>query len=392
MSDLYNTIIDRENTDSVKWDLNEKLFHTDDVLPMWVADMDIATPKCITDALHERIDHPVFGYTFRSEEHLQTVVDWHERRHQWHFTTEQLCFCPGVVPGINMLVMTLTKENDGIIIQPPVYPPFFDAVNNHKRRLLQNPLKYDDGRYTMDLDGLEAKMKEGAKMLIISNPHNPVGRAWTKEELQEMITLCKKYEVLIVSDEIHCDLVLPGYQHVPTATVDLSYQHGIISAVAPSKTFNIAGLATSYLIIPDKEIREKYLKILDAIHVGGGNVMGTLASKVAYEQGEEWLHGLLQHIQSNFDYAKERLLPYQDKVKMVEPEATYLLWLDCSGLGLVGSRLHHFMIHQARLGLNKGLDFGKEGKAFARMNLACPKATLEEGLNRLIAALEDLSA
>ena len=379
----FDQIINRENTASVKWDLRQNLFNTQKVIPMWVADMDFATPPFIIDAIMKRIEHPIFGYSFRTKSYFQSIVNWQKKRYNWEIDPNWISFSPGVVPALNLLVLALTNDSDKIIIQPPVYPPFFDAIRRNNRTLLTNELIYENYRYSIDFDDLTAKVNDGARMIIISNPHNPCGRAWTKQELQQIIDICKKNNVIIVSDEIHCDLVLPGYKHQPMALVDKSYSHNIITAIAPSKTFNIAALSTSSLIIENPILRNKYEEMLETIHVGGGNVLGAIASEAAYTHGEEWLNQLLNYLAGNIAFVKSELAEYSDKIRLVEPEATYLLWFDCSGMKLYGTDLHRHLIDKAGLGLVKGSDFGTCGSTFARMNVACPRKTLEDAMHRL---------
>lgn len=379
----FDQLINRENTASVKWDLRKKLFNKEDLLPMWVADMDFATPPFIVDAMKKRLEHPLFGYSFRTDSYFESIIQWQKKRHQWDIDPAWISFSPGVVPALSLLVLALTRDLDKIIIQPPVYPPFFDAVRKNGRTMLRNDLIYSDGRYTIDFQDLEAKVLQGANMLILSNPHNPCGRAWTKEELQQIIDICRKNEVIIISDEIHCDLVLPGYKHQPLALVDPTYSENIITAIAPSKTFNIAAMSTSSLIIPNANYRKLYEAMLETIHVGGGNVLGAIASEAAYMHGEEWLDALLVYLSGNVELVKNELADYSDKIQMIQPEATYLVWLDCEGMGLRGNDLHHYFIEKARLGFVRGSDFGDCGSAFARMNIACPRAVLKEALTRL---------
>ncbi|MEI7595621.1 MAG: PatB family C-S lyase [Bacteroidota bacterium] len=390
-SKLFDFTLDRTNTSSVKWDLRKDLYNKEDVLPMWVADMDFATPNFIIDAIKQRLSHPVLGYSFRSESYFQSIINWQKKQHNWEIKKEWICFSPGVVPALNMLVLALTNENDKIIIQPPVYPPFFDAVKNNNRKLLLNQLNYEDGKYSINFKDLKEKIALGAKMLILSNPHNPCGRVWKKEELISIIELCKENDVLILSDEIHCDLVLSNFKHQALAFVGKEYSDHIITAIAPSKTFNIAGMASSSVIISNEELRKKYENTLETIHVGMGNVLGAVASEAAYTLGELWLEHLINYLSSNISYTNERLAPYQKLVKVIPTEATYLLWLDFNGMRLTDAELSDFLIQKANLGLNKGTDFGSGGSGFARMNIACSKETLVHALNQLEVALKEFN-
>lgn len=386
----FDNVVNRANSSCVKWDLRQEIFNNPDVIPMWVADMDFETPDFIINAIKKRLEHPILGYSIREGNYFQSIINWQKKRHNWEISQEWICFSPGVVPALNMLVLALTDIDDKIIIQTPVYPPFFDAVRKNKRQLLTNKLKYEDGKYAIDFEDLKNKIDNGAKMLILSNPHNPCGRVWRKEELHQIVALCKQKQVLIISDEIHCDLVLSNFTHQALANICSDYSDYIITTIAPSKTFNIAGMASSSVIISNKYLRMKYEDMLDTIHIGFGNVLGNISSEAAYTHGEEWLKQLISYLESNIEYVKTRLSPFQNLVKIIPTEATYLLWLDFSGINLSNEELNDFLINKASLGLNKGTDFGPDGSGFARMNIACPEKTLEIALNQLETALKSI--
>ncbi len=383
----FDRIINRENTDCVKYDLREQIFGTKDVLPMWVADMDFEVPDFIRDAVMERARHPVFGYTFRPVRFYEAVAGWLKRRHGWDTDPGLISFSPGIVPAINMCVMAFTEPGDKIVIQPPVYFPFFSAVTEHKRELLYNQLINEGGVYRMDPDQLESLFKKGAKMLILSHPHNPVGRVWRTDELKILGELCVKYGVTVISDEIHSDLIMPGYKHQPLAITGNDIEKQTITCVAPSKTFNLAGMHSSALIFGDKKMKDKYEAVLDGLHSGGGNLFGMVAMEAAYRNGDEWLRQLLEYLHANYEFLKKRMHQAAPDVIISPLEATYLVWLDFSYLGFNDEQLKEFIIRKARLGLNDGPQFGPGGSGFQRMNIAAPQSIIDTALERLFKAL-----
>lgn len=378
----FDKIIDRENTNCVKYDLRKAVFGNPDVLPMWVADMDFETPDFAREAVIQRALHPVYGYHFKDRPYFEAIQGWLHRRHQWEVPTEWMSFVPGVVCGFNMAVLAFTKEGDEVIIQSPVYPPFHHAVSEHGRKLVYNKLKIGEKGYEMDFELLEEQAKT-AKMLILCNPHNPVGRCWTREELQRLSEICLRNEVLVISDEIHCDLVLPGYKHTPYATLSEDAAQHCIVFHAASKTFNLAGLATSTAIIPNKELRTAYIHYVEALEAHLGNIFGKVATQASMEQGDEWLGQLLDYVQGNVDYVADYLTANFPQVKFFKPQATYMMWLDFSGYGMLEEELWRVMTQEAQLGFNRGSDFGQDGSGFFRINLACPRSTVEEAMKRL---------
>ena len=322
----FDKIIDRTNTESVKYDLRKSVFGKEDIIPMWVADMDFPTADFIREAIIERAKTDVYGYTFREDAYFESIVNWLKRHHQWETKIEWMSFTPGIVNAFNLAVMGLTNENDEIIIQPPVYHPFFYAVNNHNRKLVLNPLIDTDEGYIMNFDLLEQQAKT-AKMLILSNPHNPVGRVWKKEELMRLGEICLRNNVLVFSDEIHCDLVMPGFKHIPFASLSEDFAQNSITAHAASKTFNIAGLATSTVIIPNEGLRKRYTDFVHSTEADMGNVFGKIATKVAMEKGDEWHSQLINYIKGNIDYAVDFIRKEMPKVRIHKPEATYMIFL-----------------------------------------------------------------
>lgn len=384
----FDKVIERRNTHSVKWDNLDKSFGADDILPMWVADMDFPCPQSILDSIEKRNKHGILGYTTRPESLHESIINWMKKRHGWDIKKEWLVYSPGVVTSLNLSVMSFTRPGDSVIIQSPVYPPFFSAVKNNDRIIALNPLIEESGNYSIDFESLEKEMAAGSKMMILCSPHNPVGRVWTKSELDKIAQLCEKYGVLMVSDEIHSDLILPGNKHIPIATVSEYMKQNSITCIAPSKTFNIPGLTTSVAIIPNPKLRLKFLKTINRIGIGMSNIFGIVATEAAYTHGEPWLEELIKYLDDNVNYLLEYFNTNIPEIKVTKPQGTYLVWLDCRALNMDGKSLHRFMIEQGKIGLNNGLDFGPGGEGFLRINVACPRATLVEGLKRINKAVE----
>lgn len=372
----FDTVTARENTDCVKFDLRKDTFDKEDVLPMWVADMDFATPDFITKAIAERAMHPIYGYSFMSDEYYNSIIRWVKTRHSWEIQKDWICFAPGVVPAINFAIHAFTDEGDGIIIQPPVYFPFADSIKQNNRKVLENQLVLKNGRYTIDFDDLEKKAKD-AKMILLSSPHNPVGRCWNLAELKRLGEICVKNQVIIVSDEIHNDLIVPGFHHIPTATLSDNIAQMTVTCIAPSKTFNIAGLSTSSIIIQNSKLREKFVKFSSQVHISHGNLFGYVASIAAYKNGASWVDQLMQYVKKNFDYLSIFLKSELPMIDVADMEATYLAWIDFRKTGLSDKEIRRKLIFDAGLGLSPGTIFGQGGKGFQRMNLAAPKNTIE---------------
>ena len=378
----FDKIIERRNTSCVKYDLREVYFGRADIFPMWVADMDFETPGFVRDAVRERAAHPIYGYSIRPEAYFTSIRQWVSKRHDWQIEKNWILFSPGVVPALNMATLAYTEPGDGILVQPPVYFPFFNAVKKHNRILVENQLICNSGRYSIDFTDFERKIKE-VKMFFLSNPHNPVGRLWSREELKRMGDICVKHDVLIISDEIHCDLVLPGFKHIPMASLSDEIADKTITCMAPSKTFNMAGLATSSVITKNKRLRLKLARAIENMHIGNGNIFGTVASVAAYDNGEPWLNELMQYIETNFRLLDEFLKREVPVLELIQPEATYLAWIDFGGTGLSDRKIEEKLLNEAKLGLSPGPVFGKGGESFQRMNLATPKANLEIALDGL---------
>jgi cystathionine beta-lyase len=386
----FDKIIRRENTACVKYDLRKGYFGREDVLPLWVADMDFETPDFIREAVQKRAAHPIYGYTFRTDSFSQSIINWMKKRHGWDVQKEWVSFSPGVVPALNMAVLAFSEPGEKVIVQAPVYFPFFTAVKNHGRELVYNQLIEKNGRYEMDFDDLEKKADDKTRILLLCHPHNPVGRLWSRDELETLTDICVRKNILIVSDEIHSDLMLNGNKHIPLASLSQKAADISLTCIAPSKTFNLAGLSTSALIIPNETHKKTYEKMLDALHIGMGNLFGTISLEAAYNEGEEWLEELLGYLDKNLLLLNEFFRTRIPGVKVIQPEATYLVWLDFRCLGLNNKELKEFIIQKAGIGLNDGPSFGPGGEGFQRINIALPRVILQEALERLEKALKSL--
>ncbi|WBX78832.1 pyridoxal phosphate-dependent aminotransferase [Virgibacillus salarius] len=386
---IFDLQHNRKNTRSVKWDMLKPMFQTEDVLPMWVADMDFKAPEQVNQALIERAQHGIYGYTVIDDEVKNSILKWLSQRHQWNIKQQWLSFSPGVVTSLHMAVQAFTEPGDKIIIQTPVYTPFYKVIESHQREIVKNPLIYKNNYYQIDFADFEEKLKQGVKAFILCSPHNPVGRVWKKDELTELARLCMKHNVLIISDEIHGDLTFLSEVHIPIASLSEEVAEQTITCMSPSKTFNLAGLQASYVVTSNKEKRE----LLDAQFAKQGvnmlNTMGNTALEAAYTHGESWLDELRHLLKNHQTYVKEMFEEHTPELKVIDSEGTYLLWIDCSALKLDHKELKSFMIKKARVGLNTGVDYGQEGDTFMRINIACPRATLEEGVQRIISAVKN---
>jgi cysteine-S-conjugate beta-lyase len=387
----FDQIIPRENTSCVKYDLRQSIFGNDKVIPMWVADMDFPTPDFILEALAKRIKHPILGYTIRDEAFNEAIVWWNLKRHDWIVKPEFISICAGVVSGLNHAIQAYTDPRDKIIIQTPVYHPFFSTIKNNGREIVQNPLIERNMRYSIDFNHLEEIAKKGAKMIIISNPHNPVGRVWTKEELIKLGDICCKYKILVVSDEIHSDLIIKPNKHIPFASLSEQFAFSSVTFASTSKTFNLAGLFTGHAIISNPELLNKYNQALEATGAGMGNIFGYEAVKAAYTtNGELWLDEVMNYIKENARLVEEFLANNLPKIKLSKLEGTYLLWLDFRGFGLNDDIINDLLINRAGVGLNKGSVFGEQGINFQRMNIACSRKIVEEALEHMHSVFKDI--
>lgn len=385
----FDDIIDRRGTSCSKWDNNKVVFGTEDLHPMWIADMDFKAPQEVIDAMQERLNHGVFGYTFRGEEYNNSIVNWIKRRYNWNIENEWITFSPGIVPALSMAVLAYTRPGDSIVIQTPVYGPFSMVVKANGRQLIESPLICENRVYKMDIKDLEEKIDSRTKILMLCNPHNPVGRVWTKEELEALTEIVIKHDLVIVSDEIHSDFIFPGHKHISIASISKELEQRTVTCYAPSKTFGLAGLTTSTIIIPNKKLRCGFNDILESLEIDGGNIFGMVALKAAYDNCKEWLEQLLLYLEDNVNFAFkyfEENIPY---IKTFVPDGTYLLWLDCRKLGFEKSdALAEFFTYKAKVGLNRGLRFGNKYGQYMRMNIACPRPLLEEGLRRIDQAVK----
>ena len=386
----FDETVNREGTNCIKYDLRQDTFGRKDVIPMWVADMDFKTPDFIIKALEERLNHPIYGYTYRPQEYFSSIIEWHSKRHNWKIEKEWIVFSPGVVPAINICTLAFTRPGDSIIVQPPVYFPFFSAVEAHGRKLIYNQLIETEDGWTMDLDSLESTIDNTTSMIIISNPHNPIGRVWSKQELSRLADICLRNKLLILSDEIHCDLVLPGFTHTPMASVSQDIAANTVTCIAPSKTFNLAGLSTSSVIISNPALKRTYSRTSDSLHIGNGNIFGTIASIAAYSSGHEWLDALCEYIDGNIDFAVNYFRKMIPEIIPVKPEATYMIWLDCRKLSMVGKELKDFFVGSAGVGMNEGSTFGPGGEGFMRMNAATTRNTVIRAMEQIEKAVSTI--
>jgi cysteine-S-conjugate beta-lyase len=379
----FDKIINREGTHCIKWDARKRIFGREDILPMWVADMDFETPGFIVDAIHQRSAHPVYGYSFRGDSYFQAVTGWLKRRHRWPVKKEWISFSPGVVAGLTVAIRAFSQKGDGIIVQPPVYYPFFNSVKGSGRIIVENPLKQKNKMYFFDLKDLSAKVDEKTKILILCNPHNPGGMVWEKEELRKLSEFCLENGILVISDEIHSDLVFSGHTHTPTASLSEKIALNTIACIAPSKTFNIAGLASSVVIIPDKKKREQYEQKMAVGHLNMGNIFGSVALEAAYTHGDEWVDHLVHYLEENSQFLESFIENEIPGIKTMKPEGTYLAWLDFRNYGMSDKELSEYLVDKAKIGLNNGAKFGTGGEGWMRLNFGCPRKVLEEGLIRL---------
>ncbi len=379
----FDEVIDRKGTCSEKWDGLKKHFGTDDVLPMWVADMDFKSPPEVIKLIVERSKHGIFGYPVRTESYYEAIINWVRERYDWEIKGDWIVDVPSVMPGIAAAILAFTSQGDSVMIQPPVYPPFFEVIESLDRQVLPNRLQLGE-KWHMDFSELERQLPS-AKAFLLCNPHNPVGRVWTAEDLLSLSRACLKAGVPILSDDIHCDFVYPGHKYTPLASLDEESLMNTVTFMSASKTFNIAGFKNAYAIVPNAEMREKLSKILKGLHFGSGDLFGILGLEVAYRYGKDWLDELILYLEENRGIAVSAL--QKAGVDVISPEGTYLLWLDLRKLGLSQDELMKFLIEKAKLGLNDGLNFGPDGAGFVRMNIGCPRKILREGINRLVRAL-----
>ena len=382
-------LINRKGTGSVKWD-DMPGGDSGDTLPLWVADMDFRCAPAIVQALQKRVEHGIFGYSmYDTPECKGAIQHWFQKRFQWQVNPKEIFFSPGVVPAVAFLLNILSQEGDGVVIQCPVYYPFMKKIETNGRKVVDNPLQYKDGVYTMDFEDLDRKLADpNNKGMILCSPHNPVGRVWTPEELRKVVDIAKKYDKWIISDEIHFDLVRKGIQHHPLLTIAPEYKDRIVVCTAPSKTFNLAGMQLSNIVIPNEEYQKKWLELVDErFSVASANPFGVTALIAAYEESEDWLNQVNEYIDGNMAFAQKFFKEHLPKAHMADPQGTYLIWVDLRAYCEDGAKLEDLMLHQAKVALDEGYIFGQAGAGFERINAACPRSTLEACLNRMKEAL-----
>lgn len=382
----FDEIVPRRGTHCVKHDMLMQFFGTDDLLPMWVADMDFKTPDFILDAIRKRCEHEVLGYTFSSDTYVCAVINWLQTHYGITTQWKNLHFIPGIVQGIAFVLQAFTQPGDKVLVTTPVYPPFLNVPHRSGRVFVSSPLHIVDGRFTVDFEDFEEKAK-GCKVFILANPHNPGGRVWSPEELRRFAEICHRQHVLVIADEIHADMTFAPRRHTSFSTVSDEAFHNSITFIAPSKTFNMAGLASSVGYVPDPEIKKQFFGFLDANELSLGNIFAYTAAEAAFRHGEEWRLQLLDYLQANIDFTEQYLQKHLPKVTMMRPEASFLIWMDFRALGLSHKELVDKMLYDAKVGLNSGLDYGPDGEGFMRMNIGTPKAIVKEALDRITSAL-----
>jgi cystathionine beta-lyase len=380
----FNHIIPRNKTNAFKVDYCDRIFGREGLIPMWVADMDFASPRAVTEALIRRAQHPIYGYTARPRTHFEALQRWMRARHNWNIQTEWCLHSPTVLTSLALALDTLAPPGAPVVIQTPVYAPFYTTITRNHRNIVENPLVLKtDGSYDMDFSHLESLFASGTRHFIFCSPHNPVGRVWTKSELETLRDLVIKYNVTVFSDEIHCDIVFPGHKHTPFVTLDEELQNHVVTCVSPTKTFNMAGLAVSAIIVPNKTMRQKIEGAFLRYSVDLTNTFAVEAFEAAFTHGEAWLNELLLYLQSNIEVIEKSLAPHSEKVRLRRPEGTYLAWLDFRGTQWNSQKLAQKLVQDAGLALEPGTKFGESGSGFARLNFACPQSTLTEALTRL---------
>ena len=387
----FDEIVDRSRNRSAKYDEAGKKFGSQDVIPLWIADMDFKTAQPVIDALKARAEEGIWGYTSRPDSYYEAVCGWQKRRNGWDIDKSMISFNLGVVPALSSMVYVFTEPGDKVLIQTPVYSEFYDVTESWGREVVESPLKEQDGRWIIDFEDFEEKAKE-AKVFFLCSPHNPLGIVWTREELERMCNICIANNVLIVSDEIHSDLVFHGKKHIPTATLSPEIATHVISCISGTKTFNLAGLQASATIFPNQKLKARFDKFWFNLDIHRNNAFSTIAMEVAFNEGEEWLEQLLGYIGGNFEFIKDYCAANIPQVKPNVPDATYLVWLDCRGLGMGNEELRDFMIRKAGLGLNEGWSFGRSLSGFMRLNAACPRPVLEKAMEQLKHAVDERNA
>lgn len=385
----FDEIIDRRNTRSYKWDQVGPLFGDPSILPLWVADMDFYSPPAVKEVLLKRAELGAYGYGIRAEEYTQSIVDWFARRHHWTIAANQLIDVPSVVTTLSLSIELFSKTGDAVVIQTPVYYPFYDVIEGHERVVARNPLLIEDGIYKMDFVQLEQLFQDGAKLMLLCNPHNPGGRVWSKQELEQLAALAIKYDVIIISDEIHCDLIFAGAKHTPLASLSEEIADRTITALAATKTFNLPGLQTSFAVISNRSLHAAFEKRVKQLSIHMANHFAQDAVQAAYNEGEQWLDEMLVYVKGNFNFAEQYLAEHLPQVKPMKSEGTYLMWLDCRAISDSSDVLKELMYKKAKVAFNEGSTFGVEGAGWLRINLACPRSIVEQALQQFAAAAQE---
>ena len=385
----FDAVVDRKDNCAAKYDERVKKFGTDQVIPLWIADMDFKTAQPIIDALTARAQEGIWGYTSRPAHYFEAIRGWQKRRNNWEIDPELMSFSLGVVQTISAMVQLFTPEGGSVLIQPPVYSEFYDMTEASGRKVVENHFVERDGKWEMDWADFEAKLEQ-SDLFLLCNPHNPLGIVWTPEELRRMAELCMKHHVVMFSDEIHSDLIFHGKKHTPTATLSPEIARYVVTGISGTKTFNLAGLQASTVVFPNRHMKEVFDQYWMRMDIHRNNAFSLIAMEAAFNQGEEWLEQLLPYLSANFDYVVDYCAKHIPKIKTYAPDATYLMWLDCRELGMTNEELHDFMIQKAKLGLNDGCSFGRSLNGYMRLNAACPRATLEKAMRQLEAAVNSL--
>lgn len=387
MSFNFDEIIDRRNTRSYKWDQVKPLFGDETILPLWVADMDFYSPPAVQKAMQKRLDIGIYGYSIRSNEYFESIISWFNRRHNWSIKQNWIVDVPSVVTTLSLAVELYTEPGDAVVLQSPVYYPFYDVIKDNNRVVARNPLRIENDRYEMDLQHLEQLFKDGAKLLLLCNPHNPGGRVWERSVLEQVAKLAIQYGVIVVSDEIHCDLTYDEFPYTPFASLSEEVADITITALAATKTFNMPGLHTSFAVISNEKLRVKFDKRVKALSIHMANHFAQDAVQAAYNEGEQWLDELKVYVKSNYDFAVEYLAKHAPMIKPLNSEGTYLLWLDCRAISEKPAELKELMYKQAKVAFNEGSTYGEEGAGWLRINLACPRSVLVQALQQFTEAI-----
>lgn len=386
MSFDFDQLIDRSGSASVKYDLRQKLFGREDVIPLWVADMDFATPSCVMEALKQRLEHPVLGYSHAMDSLYESILTWQKQQHGWEIQPGWIQMVPGVVPALGFAICALSEPGDGVVVQTPVYFPFYEVIEKNGRLIQRNPLKEETGRYGMDLENLKSIINDKTKLLLLCSPHNPGGSVWREEELNGLLELCASRGITLISDEIHADLTYAYARHIPIASLAKRYGTKVLTVSSAGKAFNIPGLNTAYVICEDDSLRRRFYHTLRSFHLDGANLLGMVATQAAYQEGKPWLESLLHYLAETMQQVRDMLDASSVPIITALPEATYLMWLDCRKLGMDDPNLQRHFVEKAGVGLSPGVQFGEEGSGHMRLNVAAPRSIVLKGMEQVISS------